>query len=76
MGGEQCWSHIASEHLALALTRTTSLLEEPLLSVLIAKNALRPKNRHCLNEVKTDDLYENIIHSVMESVLCAYMANE
>lgn len=53
-----------------------SLLEEPQLSVLIAKNAMRPKDYHRLNAVKTDDLYDNIIHSAMETALYAYMAKE
>lgn len=65
-----------SKQLALALTHTTSLLKEPCLSVLIVKNALRPRDCHQLNEVETDDLYDNIIHSTMESALCAYMAKE
>lgn len=46
------------------------------MSVLIAKNVLRPEDHHRLNAVKTDDLYNNIIHSTMESVLCACMAKE
>lgn len=57
-------------HLALALTWTISLLEEPQLSVLIAKNALRPGDYHRLNVVEIDDLYDNIIHYAVESVLC------
>lgn len=64
------------QHLALALTRTISLLEEPCLLVLIAKNALRPEDHHHLNEVEMDDLLDNIMHSAMESVLCAYIAKE
>lgn len=54
----------------------TSLLEEPCLSVLIGKNALRPRDCHHLNEVETDDLFNNIMHSTMESFLCVYMAKE
>lgn len=61
------------QHLTLALTWATFLLKEPLLSVLIAKSALRPRDRHRLNEVDTEDLYFNIIHFTMESALCAYM---
>lgn len=64
------------QHLALALTRTTSLLKEPRLYVLIAKNTPRPKDHQRLNEVETDDLYGNIIHSAIESVLYAYIAKE
>lgn len=64
------------QYLALALTRTTSLLEEPHFSVLIAKNALRPRDHHCLNAVEIDDLYDNIIYSSMKNTLCVYMAKE
>lgn len=64
------------QHLALALTWMTSILEEPHMSVLIAKNTLRLEDRHNLNEVQTDNLYDNIIHSSMESALCAYMAKK
>lgn len=39
-------------------------------------NALRPGDRHRLNEDETDDLYDNIIHYRVESALCAYMAKE
>lgn len=62
--------------MALALTQMTSLLEEPRLSVVIAKNTLRPEDHHHLNAVETDDFYDNIIHFIMESALCAYMAKE
>lgn len=64
------------QHLALAFTRKTSLLEESRLSVLIAKNALRPRDYHRLNEVETDNLYDNIIHSMMESAFYAYITKE
>lgn len=40
-GVESLWPH-RIQYLVLALTLMTSLLEEPHLSVLIAKNALRP----------------------------------
>lgn len=57
-------------------TQVNSLLEEPQLSVLIAKNAIRPSDRYRLNEVKMDDLYDNAIHYTMESALCTYLAKE
>lgn len=60
------------QYLALALTRTTSLLEKLWLLVLIAKNVLRSRDYHHLNKIATDDLYDNIIHSAMGSVMCAY----
>lgn len=62
--------------MALVLTQANLLLEELMLSVLITKNALRPTDRHQLNTVDTDDLYNNIIHYVMEDALCAYLAKE
>lgn len=62
--------------LALALTQVNSLLEELQLSIFIAKNALRSGDCYRLNEVETDDLYDNVIHSTMESALCAYLAKE
>lgn len=58
------------------MTRKTSHLKEPRLSILIAKNALSPGDYHYLNEVETDNLYDNIIHSAMESALYPYMAKE
>lgn len=54
----------------------TLLLKEPRLSVLIAKTGLRPRDHHHLNEVEIDDLYDNIMHSALESALCDYMAKE
>lgn len=62
--------------MALALTRMTSLLEKSRLSIFITKDALRPGDRYCLNAVEMDDLYDNIVHSAMESVLRAYIAKE
>lgn len=56
----------------LALTRTTSLLEKPNLSVLMSKNTLRPGDRHRLNKVKKNDLFDNIMHSHGECPLCVY----
>lgn len=64
------------QNLTLALTQATSLLEKTRLFFLIAKSALRPGDCHFLNAIKTDDLYNNIIHSMMESALYMYMANE
>lgn len=53
-----------------------SLLDEPNLAILITKNALRPRDHRCLNEVETDELFDNIMHSALGSDLCAYMAKE
>lgn len=39
------------------------------------KNVLGPSDRH-LSAVETDDLYDNVIHSAMESALCAYLAKK
>lgn len=38
--------------------------------------ALWPGDRHYLNEDEMDDFYDNVIHSAMESALCAYLAKE
>lgn len=54
----------------------TSLLEESFLSILITKYALRLGDCHCLHMVEMDNLFDNIMHSVMESVLCAHMAKD
>lgn len=62
--------------LALALTRTPSLLEDPSLAVLLTKNALSPEDRRRLNEVETDDLFNIVIHSALESAFRSYMAKE
>lgn len=64
------------QHLALALTQVNSLLEEPQFSILIAKNSLWPGDRHRLNAVETNDLYNNGIHSAMGSALYVYLAKD
>lgn len=53
-----------------------SLLEELQLLIFVAKNALQPGDCYRVNEVETDDLYDNVIHSGIESTLCAYLAKE
>lgn len=53
-----------------------SFLEKPQLLILIAKNSLRPDDRHRLGAIKIDKLYDNVIHSAMKSVLCTYLAKE
>lgn len=35
-----------------------------------------PGDCYCLNEVETDNLYDNVIHFGIESTLCAYLAKE
>lgn len=72
---EVAWAR-GIQNLALVLTRTTSLLKEPRLSILIAKNTLRRGDHHHLNVVEIDDLYNNIIPFAMESALCSYIAKE
>lgn len=62
--------------MALALTRTPLLLDDPTLAVLLAKNALRPKDRCCLSELEADELFDNIMHPTLESAFCAYIAKE
>lgn len=74
-GTEAPWPQ-GIQHLLLALTRVNSLLEELRLFILIAKNSLRPRDHHYLNTVETDDLYNNVIHSAMQSALCAYLAKK
>lgn len=71
---EASWPH-SIQHLALA-HRKTSLLDKPHLSVLISKNALKLGDRHHLNEIWTDDLFNNIMHSTIEGAIYAYMAKE
>lgn len=64
------------QHLAIALIQDDSLLKEPRLSVLIANNPLKLGDCHRLGIVETDELYNNIIHSAIESAMCAYLAKE
>lgn len=54
--------------------RTPSLLYDPTLTVLLTKNALRPKDCRRLNDLEMDDLFDNAMHSVLESSLCVYVA--
>lgn len=42
----------------------------------MAKNALRTGDHYRLNEVETNDLYDNAIHFAIESALCIYLAKE
>lgn len=37
---------------------------------------LRPNDRHCLNAVEMNELYENFIHFTMENAMSAYLAKE
>lgn len=53
-----------------------SLLEYPSLAVLLIKNALRLEDYRRLNKVETDELFDHVMHSALESALCAYMAKE
>lgn len=46
------------------------------MSVLVAKNSLRPSCHHHLSTVEIDKLYDNVIHSARKSALCAYIAKE
>lgn len=62
--------------LALALTRTPSLLEDPSLTILLTKNALRPGDRRRLSEVRMDELFDNVMYYVLKSLVCAYMAKD
>lgn len=54
----------------------TFLFDDPHMSVMISRNAMRLEDHHHLNEIRTDDLFDNIIHSSLEGAICAYMANE
>lgn len=46
------------------------------MSVLIAKDSLMLGDHHRLNTVEMDDLYDNVIHFVMDSALYMYLAKE
>lgn len=60
----------------MVLTQMDLLLDESRFSILLAKNALRLGDRHYSNVAETDELYDNIIHSAMESAMCACLAKE
>lgn len=63
------------QYLAMALTQVDSLLKEPRLSVLIAKNSLRPSDRHRLGTIETDKLY-GFIWPWKAPCVYAYLAKE
>lgn len=75
MGVESSWP-LSIQHLALALNYTSSLLGDPTLVVLLIKSAFRPADHHGPNGVKIDDLFDNIMHSTLESVLCTHAVKE
>lgn len=53
-----------------------SLLNDPTLAVLLTRNALRPEDCRHLNELEMDELFQNVMHSTLESSLSAYVAKE
>lgn len=75
IGVEPSWL-LSIQHLALALNRVPSLLDDPTLGLLLIKGALRPVDRRHLNELKIDKLFDNAIHSTLEGALCTYVAKE
>lgn len=70
---ESSW-HVRIQRLALAISRTPSLLDNPSLGLLVIKSTLRPTDCRHLNEVETNELFVNVIHSILEGVLCTYAA--
>lgn len=75
VGIESPWP-LSIQWLTMALNYLPSLLDDPTLTILLIKSALRPADRHHLNGVKIDELFDNVLHSALESALCAYVANE
>lgn len=53
-----------------------SLLNDPTLSLLLIKSALKSADYCHLNELKIDELFDNTIHSALEGAFCTYVANE
>lgn len=51
-----------------------SLLEDPNLAFLLTKNTLRPGEHRHLNELETDDLFDNVMYSALDSAFYAYVA--
>lgn len=60
----------------MALNWAPSLLGDPSLGLLLIKSTLRPAYHCHLNEVETDELFVNTIHSALKGALCTYMAKE
>lgn len=58
------------------LIQVESLLEETRLSLLIVKNILLLSDTEWLRELKTNELYNNAIHTVIESILSYHLAKE
>lgn len=54
----------------------TSLLNNPILGLLLIKSALRPVDHRHLNELETDELFDNTMHFTLEGDLCTYVAKE
>lgn len=60
----------------LALTQVKSLLNDPHLSMHIAKTLLLPADREMLGEYETYDHFKNVINIVVESILPCYLARD
>lgn len=60
--------------MVLALNRAPSLLDDPTLVILLITIALRLGDHCHLNKLEIDKLFDNVMHSNLES--CAYVANE
>lgn len=53
-----------------------TLLEDPLLCLLIIKNTMRVGDRHWLGELEIDELYDKVIHTTIETVSSVYLTKE
>lgn len=75
MGIESLWPP-RIQHLAVVLNQAPSLLDNLTLDVLLIKSTLRPANCCRLNGVETYELFDNVLHSTLESALCTYVAKQ
>lgn len=75
MGIEYSWPP-SIQCLAMELNQAPSFLDNPTLIVLLIESALSSIDLHCMNGLEIDELFYNILHFVLESALCAYVAKE
>lgn len=75
VGIESLWP-LSIQRLTLALNWAPSLLYDPTLAILLIKSALRLGDHCRMNELETDELFDNVMHSALESALCTYVAQE
>lgn len=67
---------LSIQRLALPLNQVPPLLDYPTLSFLLIKSFSRPADCCRLNKFKTNEIFDNVMYSTLESALCTYVAKQ